>query len=255
MRAFAEMPIRQKLTFLIAAAALVTLVVAVCGMLAHDVTSSRAKLLRELESTAHMVGSACSAPLVFRDPAAANEALNALQSQPRILAARLYDRDGRPFASYIREEVPVSELPDSIRLESKNGIIDGRLQVVHRLTVAGEPVGTVLIISDLSEMRGRLITGLKVGGFVLLGSVGLAILLGWRLQRLFTEPLLELVGAAGAVSVSKDYSVRVRSRSGDEFAQLIESFNSMLDQIQKRDQELASYRGNLEEQVAERTAE
>ena len=255
MPAFVEkMPIRQKLTLLMAAVTLLTLVIAMVGMLGHDFFWTRVKVLRELESTARIVGSASSAPLVFRDPAAGTEALKALQAQPHILAARLYDRDGHTFASFLRSDVAESELPGSVS-QGGNRVVGRRLMCFHRLYLAGDPIGTVLIISDLSEVRERFLTTLRVETVVLLGSLAVAILLGWRLQKIFTRPLLELVGATQAVSALKDYSIRVPARTGDEFAQLIESFNSMLGQVEKRDEELSKYRNSLEDQVTARTSE
>jgi signal transduction histidine kinase/CheY-like chemotaxis protein len=49
--------------------------------------------------------------------------------------------------------------------------------------------------------------------------------------------------------------MRVPSPANDEIGQLVEDFNRMLEQIEKRDDELAIYRESLEQQVETRTAE
>ncbi len=66
---------------------------------------------------------------------------------------------------------------------------------------------------------------------------------------------MNLVQTAKRVSIAADYSVRADVQNRDEFGLLVSAFNEMLDQIERRDQELRQYREHLEEQVTARTAE
>ena len=75
-----------------------------------------------------------------------------------------------------------------------------------------------------------------------------AFVLSFRLQRLITEPVRELVRTTRAVARDKNYSIRLPKRSADEIGALIDGFNEMLSQIQERD-------ANLERRVEERTAQ
>jgi light-regulated signal transduction histidine kinase (bacteriophytochrome) len=71
-----------------------------------------------------------------------------------------------------------------------------------------------------------------------------------------TEPILNLVETARVVSRERTYSVRVRpSRNRDELSTLIDTFNEMLEQIQKRDTALQDVQDSLEQRVQERTAQ
>jgi PAS domain S-box-containing protein len=90
---------------------------------------------------------------------------------------------------------------------------------------------------------------------VLVGSILLAYTISSRLQRTISRPIVHLADAARRVSREKDYSVRARPESKDELGQLVETFNDMLDQIQRRDEELQRARGELERRVLERTAD
>ncbi|MFZ0913879.1 MAG: EAL domain-containing protein [Candidatus Korobacteraceae bacterium] len=74
-------------------------------------------------------------------------------------------------------------------------------------------------------------------------------------QRPISRPLVNLVQTAKRVSIAADYSVRADVQNRDEFGLLVSAFNEMLDQIERRDQELRQYREHLEEQVTARTAE
>jgi len=79
------------------------------------------------------------------------------------------------------------------------------------------------------------------------GSIVLSILLSYALARFLGRPIQLLREGAERVR-DRDYSARVDIRSSDELGLLARSFNSMVDQIR-------DYTANLEQKVAERTAE
>ncbi len=87
----------------------------------------------------------------------------------------------------------------------------------------------------------------------------LAYLLSDRLHRLVTGSIARLRESMQAVSADKDYAVRVQRTTGDEVGELIERFNGMLEEIQRRDAALQNAnvqleirRAALEQEVAER---
>jgi signal transduction histidine kinase/CheY-like chemotaxis protein len=91
-------------------------------------------------------------------------------------------------------------------------------------------------------------------GALTLISVAVALYIGLRFRKMITEPILKLAEATQAVSYSKDYSLRVKGGQGnDELATLFHGFNSMLDEIMTRDQQLERVREGLEQQVTVRT--
>jgi light-regulated signal transduction histidine kinase (bacteriophytochrome)/HAMP domain-containing protein len=82
-----------------------------------------------------------------------------------------------------------------------------------------------------------------------------AYLISARLQRLISAPILGLADVARQVSEKKEYTVRAASAGDDEVGVLIQAFNEMLAQIQRRDVALVEANEQLEERVRERTAE
>jgi len=76
----------------------------------------------------------------------------------------------------------------------------------------------------------------------------IAFLISARLQRVISEPILELARTARNVAQDRNYSIRVPNRRTDEIGTLVNGFNEMLEQIQQRD-------ANLERRVQERTEE
>ena len=79
--------------------------------------------------------------------------------------------------------------------------------------------------------------------------------LAWRLQSVISKPVLQLAETARAVSHDRDYTRRATRSGDDEIGKLIDGFNDMLDQIQKRDQALQEHREHLEEEVERRTGD
>jgi signal transduction histidine kinase/ActR/RegA family two-component response regulator len=72
---------------------------------------------------------------------------------------------------------------------------------------------------------------------------------------LISDPVIHLVQTAKAVTVLRNYSIRANRYSDDELGTLIDAFNEMLSEIQRRDRELELHRASLEEEVLNRTSE
>ncbi|MCB1170863.1 MAG: HAMP domain-containing protein [Leptospiraceae bacterium] len=82
---------------------------------------------------------------------------------------------------------------------------------------------------------------------IVLSSVFVAALLGLFIARLLSRPILDLGRAVERVK-RRDFTVRLQPRTGDEFGQLAEAFNSMVAEIE-------SYTLHMEDIVLRRTTE
>ena len=107
--------------------------------------------------------------------------------------------------------------------------------------------------ASMTELNTKLKRYAVVVAIVLIVSLCLSIAISSRLQRVIARPILRLAQANKAVSARKDYAIRVTKTGNDEIGVLYDAFNSMLEQIQKRDYELQQHREHLEELVQERT--
>ncbi len=121
--------------------------------------------------------------------------------------------------------------------------------------LAGEPVGTLYLESDLERQHARLREATLTFMLTLLVTFSTAFMLASRLQKSISQPVLNLVETTKAVSGHGDYSIRAQILNHDEFGLLATEFNDMLQQIERRDLELQQHRESLEEQVTRRTAE
>jgi signal transduction histidine kinase len=245
--------IQRKLTRITLMTAGIALALAGAGFVTYELLTFRQAMVDEMTSIAGILGTNSTAAIAFADPASAEGTLAALKSDPRILSAAIYTPDGAVFAAYRREDrtadrFPTGPVPPGARFETD------RVTICRPVVHDGRPVGAVLIQSDLSAMRARLQQYAAIMVLVLLVSFGAAFWLSSRFQRALSDPILRLADVAKSVSAGKDYSVRaVPPPSRDEVGTLVETFNEMLDQIQKRDAALQQAHDELERRVEERT--
>jgi len=89
--------------------------------------------------------------------------------------------------------------------------------------------------------------------FIIIASLIITYLVSSKLQATISSPILHLADTADRVSKENDYKVRAIKTSEDETGFLIDRFNEMLYQIQKRDSALHDIQKNLENRILDRT--
>ena len=203
-----------------------------------------------LQATAQVLAAAVGSYVAKGDKQATRSALSAIGKIPSVPHVSIVLPGNKLFTSLGTAIVLKSGT------ESKFSILQSAsLPVRIPIINAGQKVGTLVLLVDLSEFRTRLIEGL-LGVFVaaFFASI-IGLLVARRLRRGITEPLKSLTGAMMRVRQDHDFSARVQKQSDDETGMLVDSFNEMLEQISLRESQLAAHRQNLERTVEERTHE
>jgi len=195
-----------------------------------------------------------TASLAFANDADARELLSALRADPHIVAAALYDRNGRLFATYPGDlpggALPAAPGPDGYRFQRGNLI--GFQPVAE---AGGQRLGTLYLASDLAAVDATL----RLSGVIAVAVLTVALLAAYLLSRVLqgaiSQPVLMLAETARAVSDRRDYSVRAAKLGEDELGVLTDAFNHMLSRIEAQDRALRESKEGLEQRVAERTHE
>ncbi|HLQ67522.1 MAG TPA: ATP-binding protein [Candidatus Limnocylindrales bacterium] len=252
--------IQRKLVIAIMLTSTTALVLTGAVLVAREAMSLRSLLGTELSTRAGILAANSTAALAFQNPEDARQVLSALRTDPSVVAAALYDGQGRLFATYPNGAAP----PLVPRKPGRPGRLFEKENLVVNQSVAegANRLGTLYIKTDLRQLdQGVRVHALVVLG-ALLGSIGVSFALSTWLQRRIAQPVLVLAKAARAVSERKDYSIRVETVSDDELGLLAGAFNDMLAEIQERDTALRSSEGRLrqlnaelEQRVAARTIE
>lgn len=247
MKSFRDLPIQKKLTLLIATTSVAMLLLSCVMLVTYDLVTLKRDMTQDLSIKAKIIGINSAAALTFKDAKAAQETLSALSAEPAILGACIYNKEGRIFASYsgspLNSECPSHPESEGVRFRL-NALI-----LFQPIVFQNEKIGTIYIRSSLIGMLERLRLYSTIVIFILLVSFVIAFMLSSRIQRIISEPILDLTGKAWEISEHKNYSIRAEKKSRDEIGVLIDAFNEMLEQIQGRDIELQKARDELEQRV------
>ncbi|RPJ48000.1 MAG: HAMP domain-containing protein, partial [Candidatus Latescibacterota bacterium] len=254
MKFFRDLSISRKLSLMILATCGIVLLLSLVSMTMYERTRYRHEMIANLTVFADAIGSNSTAALAFEDETAAAEVLAALAADGRIEAGCVYSADGLPFARFLR----IGQSPDRIpghAAESGPRIEGGSLHLYRPIVLHGEPLGTVYLRADLSELRTILWNYVLIVGLFMAVSLLFGLAVFTRLQGKITRPIVSLSEIARKVSTDKNYAVRAPGGGADEVGTLVAGFNEMLAEIQKRDNELAQRGDLLETQVMSRTEE
>ncbi|MGA9883747.1 MAG: ATP-binding protein [Candidatus Acidiferrales bacterium] len=233
--------IAKKLTLLNMLASITALLCASTAFFAYDWSYARSSLLNRVNVQAEIIGYNCITPLVFNDPQSAQRTLAALRASQHIVYAGVYSPSGKFFAAYWRNaNGPKRPFPLVSPAKIRNRWpFDNQYAVVQPIFLENKLVGSVYIRSDVGELVARLDGYLIILGATFIVSLGVALLVARTARQAISDPIIRLAEAARLVSHDKNFAVRAEpTGSRGEIAVLINSFNSMLSEIQKRDSAL-----------------
>jgi PAS domain S-box-containing protein len=271
MNIFRNISIRNKVTIISMLTCMIVLIVILLIFITIELTISRRALVEKAATLAEVIGINSTAALAFNDKKSAGETVAALSAESEIEIAAIYTRDGKLFAQYRRDKSgskalpsksePPEDLPGkgfSPSLEYgrfKHFFHGNYLEIVKSIVLDREIIGSVYLEWSLAQLYRRLKWYIGFAFLALLPSLFVAYLLSSRFQQIVSRPIMGLAQTMKIVSQEKNYAVHVEKESEDELGALIDGFNEMLAQIQKRDLALEQHREVLEQAVTQRTAE
>ena len=107
MKVFRDLSIKRKLTLMIMAISIFTLLLSAALIMTYDRIFERRAMVRNLTTQAEIIGNNSTAAITFNDPDSAKEVLTALKTRPEIISAVIYTSDHKPFARYQRADQPL----------------------------------------------------------------------------------------------------------------------------------------------------
>jgi len=265
---FERSSLNQKLTIISLLSTATALIFVFAAFAVTSVSNHRKDEAMQLSTFAQVIAASSADYLLLRDRARAGTALGALAAKSDIAAAILYDRNGKPFAQYASGSDGDGGADDPAAPAALQGIdaeilaaanAEGKSLLSRRMrhyqpVMAGElQVGVVMIETDLLATWFDILAGLAVMGLAMGVSLVVAMAMAGRFKRSIAEPVTKLIQAAQKVSASQNYSLRIAHQRTDELGQLIDSFNTMMAQIEDRGAALLHHRDELERQVGVRT--
>ncbi|MGZ6111973.1 MAG: ATP-binding protein [Gemmatimonadaceae bacterium] len=207
----------------------------------------------DLGSLADVAGANSVAAMAFGDVAASNEILAALSLKPGLVAAALYDKQGKLFTSFRRDAASLEAIPPHVPAEVN---VPDRTVVVRPILFNDEVAGFIYVSSDHSEIARRQIQSAWLLLAVMLGTMFVLYLLSLTLEKIISAPILSLANTAHQVYETKNYSLRAPDpERSDEIGALVHNFNDMIAQMQDDESRLLGHGEELEREVVARTSE
>ena len=246
---FDKLSIRTKLVVLLGLSLTLGLCVSSAVALYSTFAAERQSSLRALHQIAAITSENMRAALAFHDAQSAANMLAPLHTNPHIRYAFVEDEQGlllgqyrasvvtEPEAAGWRKALQQAEAagPDGLR----QGMEHDHHYVIYPIDFDGKRIGTLSLRADNQAMYAKMRQFVLLqGGASVLILVGL-LLLSWRLQLIFTRPILELLEGMRRIGFSKDYSTVLATHHTDEFGELCQGFNAMLQEIRVRDEKLS----------------
>lgn len=235
-----KITIERKLTLIIVLVSSVSLLLAASLFTFFQLSEYRQAMVESLKSTANITAENVQAAIWFDDKRDANHLLAELENDPRILTAAIYTKDKQLFAIYDTTQENYTQFYD-FRDQEDYYVFDSKfLHLYQPITLQSEHTigGYIYLKATLNPIQKQLNQNIFIT-MLIVGSILVAILpLTSRLQKVVSNPILQLLQATKAVKDDKNYSIRVSSTDFLEAQQLCDGFNSMLEEIQSRDEHL-----------------
>jgi len=192
----------------------------------------------ELETLATVIGSTTASAITARDRAAAEVTLGSLAAKPQILAAVIYNPDGKVFASYHRVIAAQPPVQSATPQAEDLSIVEGSLRLRQPIVHNGVMLGTIRLEASSEALLDSTARSQSVVLIILFVSLAVAYVLCVGLQRIISLPIRSFALTMASISKDQNYSLRAEKSGDDEIGVLVDGFNGVLEQIQQRDEVL-----------------
>lgn len=235
-----------RITAVVLSSIIVALAVFTLSLVWFDRKSSVELLEEHLITSADMVGQNSTAALDFKDGEAADQVLQALGREPRIIAGCLYDASGLLFAKFLRrQEVNSCSLTlGKVAVKEKD-----QQTVIREVRRKDDRVGYIYLVSDMHDVNAReqrmILLAVALGWLALItGGIS-----GSLLQSRITGPLKSLQRVMHEIAVGDSFDARVEVTGTVEVADLARGFNRMIEELKHRNEKTRQAEASLHSQA------
>jgi len=245
-------PLKTKLLALFVSISTLGILLVCSALIVVENKTYEQQLESELHVIADILAEQSAAALLFEDAQQLNSIIASLRQIGTIEQVCVFNVT-KNVVSVLNGDA--SEPCPSLNDQPEVGFVGDYYRLLEPVTLDGDVVGHFYLISRLEVLREHIWTFIVVTLSVGLGIQALLVLVALRLQRVVSEPIVELSDAAERIASEHDYSIRVPVYGKDELGALGSAFNEMIGTIQQQNRKILESKDDLERTVAERTSE
>lgn len=208
----------------------------------------------EIQTMAQVLASSISEAVSVEDRVRILETIRTISYSDRITFASVVTLDGRRLAqagyqtALIPDKVQVDWTSRLRRFLNPAGIIES-VDIRH----SGAVVGTLRLGGQTRGAKGPLIVELKNATWWALFAILIGLVIAYLMQRRITRPINKLTDVMAEVTPAGNLPPSLDVDARGEVRILIDSYNTMIEQITNRDAVIAKHQDHLEQTVDERT--
>ncbi|MGB0468479.1 MAG: putative bifunctional diguanylate cyclase/phosphodiesterase [Pontibacterium sp.] len=252
MHRYSHLSVAKKIRLMIMLTTAGALLLASAVFVSVEVQISRSALVERVQVLTEIVSTHVTAALSFDDVQTAESLLKSMTSEPDILEAHIYDRDGHHFASYraanLSESYKGHEIHEQfLKGQAQHYFTRHKLYLASPIKLGNEIIGQLHIqvsLNTLLKQIGVYILGVLA---ILVGVLLLVYLLTFYLHRRISGPIEQLLEGMKVVAEEQDYSLRIKGGDNDEIGAIIQGFNGMIGHIEKRNKEIKQKNQEVEQ--------
>jgi PAS domain S-box-containing protein len=241
--------IQSKLVLIIVTISTVSLLLAATLFTLVQLREHRLSMIENLTSVASITAKNVQAAVLFKNEDDATKTLSEFNRDSRILIAAIYTPEKALFASYNVTDENIAVLYEFPDEDQSYQFKNDRFHLYQPITIFGNGtenlLGYVYLKTNLESIHQQLIQNILVTTIIVFSVLLITILLTSRLQKIISNPILELSKATQTIKDEKNYGVRVKRDDYLEIQQLCDGFNSMLDELQHQNTDLIQLQNYL----------
>ena len=239
----------RKITMVIMLTTVMALFIACSMIFVYGLRNIRRVMTHKHSVLATTIGTNCTAALAFHDQEAARRVLSAVSADRHIKMARVYDGNRQIFAEYQRSGLAGGVAFDTSKMKEAHTdqyFTNDALITFREIVLDNDPIGTILLISDLDRMNKLVKNNLYTMAATMIVASLIVFFISLRLQRVISKPIIKLKEATTRISQG-ELDTKLAIKSNDEIGELVSSFNEMALRLQISRDELIEAKNRAEE--------
>ncbi len=199
----------------------------------HTIKVYKNDTINQMIVSAKLMAGYCITPLEFQYSAAAEEALQKLETIPEVMVCLVYDNQKQIFASYYN----VNEFYDKRDIPQKESYIlinSNFLYLAQPILKKGHKLGSIYFKVSAEPLKKKINNYVFTMIWILFLVMIISYLIALKIQSNISKPILILSDLTRHLSGKEDTSIQLRYNRKDEIGVLYDGFNDMMSRIKLR---------------------